>query len=141
MIPSHIIIHHSLTADGATVSWNAITQYHMSKGWIDNGYQYGIERVGDIYQILKGRMDNQVGAHCTQQYMNYRSIGVCMVGNFDLGSPPREQMEKLVKLVLSLQQIWKIPSTNVQRHSEYASYKTCPGKLFPWEKFKYRLKL
>lgn len=39
MRPEHIIIHHSLTKDSETVSWNAIRRFHVNEnGWRAIGY-------------------------------------------------------------------------------------------------------
>lgn len=139
MKPTHIIIHHSLTNDGQTVSWDAIRWYHThTRGWNDIGYHAGIELVGGRYEILMGRMLNEVGAHCKEGGMNRRSIGICMAGNFDVAQPPAAQLDLLVRLTKSYMDIFGIPKENVDRHSDYAP-KSCPGKLFPWDNFIGRL--
>ncbi|MBN2317928.1 MAG: N-acetylmuramoyl-L-alanine amidase [Acidobacteria bacterium] len=135
MRPDHIVIHHSLTEDGTTVSWGAIRKYHLHKGWIDVGYHFGLELIGDHYEILMGRMQEQTGAHCREEGMNRRSLGICVVGNFDFAPPPDPALDQLAMLVKSLQGIWSIPIENVKRHTDFATYKSCPGKLFPWEGF------
>jgi N-acetylmuramoyl-L-alanine amidase len=139
MKPTHIVIHHSLTADSQTVSWDAIRKYHLAQGWVAIGYHYGLELIGDHYEILKGRMDDDVGAHCKEQNMNARSIGICCVGNFDLVAPPLAQADMLVELVAFLMRQYQISVSNVKRHSDYATYKSCPGALFSWEEFIGRL--
>ena len=138
---SHIVVHHSLTKDQKVVDWPAIRKYHKGVlGWSDIGYMFGIERiyrasVGEHYEILVGRQLNQTGAHCKQAQMNKSGIGICLIGNFDLRPPPDEQLDKLADLVKGLMSVFKIPKRNVKRHSDFAPYKTCPGKAFPWDKF------
>ena len=137
MNPQYIILHHSLTKDSETVSWGAIRRYHtQDMGWKDIGYHYGIELIGDYNEILVGRLMNQNGAHCKEQSMNSKSLGVCFVGNFDEEKPNSTIWEKGVRLVSSLCEILRISTDNIYGHRDFASYKSCPGKLFNIEKFK-----
>lgn len=133
MKPKAIVIHHSLTVDGATVSWPAIRKYHINElGWKDIGYHWGIEQVGESFEILKGRMDNECGAHCKQAGMNKKSISICLVGNFDECEPPVAMMQKLKRLLRWLMELYKIPVEAIYPHNFFAKYKTCPGKAFPF---------
>ena len=127
--PQYIIIHHSLTKDSETVSWQAIRKYHLSLGWNDIGYHYGIELVNDQYEILVGRMEGEIGAHT--KYKNLDSIGICCVGNYDERPPNSNMLTALSKLCISLSLRYHISIENIKGHSEYAPWKTCPGKAFP----------
>jgi len=136
MKPTHIILHHSLTKDSGTVSWNAIRRYHVHRlGWDYIGYHWGIELVGDRYESLMGRLPNMTGAHCRQARMNHLSWGICLVGNFDKEPPDPTQLMLAKNLVRSLMEIGDIPKHHILMHREFAHYKTCPGILFPFEKF------
>src|SRR4030042_6986928 len=116
---AYIMVHHSLTKDGKTVSWQAIRKYHMgligsgnknspdfnpylANPMRDIGYQFGIELINDHPEILIGRPLKEDGAHCPQQDMNKKAIGICFVGNFDEGPVPEEQWNAGVILVRSL---------------------------------------
>lgn len=135
MIPKLIILHHSLTKDTQTVSWNAIRRYHTNTlGWKDIGYHYGIELLRDHYEILLGRMLDETGAH-TKSY-NGRSIGICFIGNFDDREPPESQWNLGLKLVKWLMYEYKMDIGHIFGHNDFNNEKTCPGKLFDIKKFK-----
>lgn len=134
MVPTSIILHHSLTEDGQTVSWGAIRRYHMVDcGWSDIGYHFGIELVGRDYEIFVGRMMTDIGAHTVGK--NDSSIGVCFVGNFDAQPPPRKQWDLGLRLVKSLCEVFSIPTTLVYPHRRFAPYKSCPGRMFDTKEF------
>jgi len=134
MIPKRIILHHSLTADGQTVSWGAIRRFHReTNGWRDIGYHVGIELVNGQYEALFGRMLNEPGAHTLGH--NHDSIGICLVGNFDLAPPPPEQWDLAVRICHVFRGLIGIPASMIFGHRDFAE-KSCPGKHFDLEKFR-----
>ena len=140
MTPKFIILHHSLTKDSETVSWQAIRRYHVNDlKWRDVGYHYGIELVNNRHEILVGRMMNDSGAHCREMGMNRHSIGICFVGNFDDGKPPQEMWLMGLQFVRSLMDIYGIPRQNIKGHRELCDYKSCPGYFFNLNKFRNQL--
>lgn len=128
--PSHIIMHDSLTADGTTVSWGAIRKYHIEvNGWADCGYHFGLELIGDRYEILTGRMLGREGSHCPG--FNSRGVGICLIGNFDETLVPEAQWKLAVQFVAHLSWILEIPKQNILGHREaMPNSRTCPHKNF-----------
>lgn len=133
----YIVLHHSQTEDGKTVSWDDIYRFHTEvRGWRDIGYHFGIELVESRYQVLVGRMMSEKGAHCVEGLMNRYSLGVCLVGNFDLAPPPVAQSNLAVRFVASLCTVFNIPVSHVMGHREAGSSKTCPGEKFNLDRFR-----
>lgn len=126
------MIHHSLTKDGATVSWKTIEEYHkQTNGWLDIGYHAGIELINNTHYALLGRDITQRAAAVKEQDMNGKALHVCCVGNYDEVLPQREMLVVLINRVLHPWMTqFNIPAKNVRAHRDYANYKTCPGKLF-----------
>ena len=135
MIPHRIILHHSLTEDSQTVSWGAIRKYHVGvQKWLDIGYNFGLELIGDHYEILMGRMMNEARAH--KKGYNSNSLGICFIGNFDEAPPPPDQWNLGIRLVTSLCQQFFIPPERVMGHREFTDTKSCPGKMFNLVEFR-----
>lgn len=123
-----IVIHCSDTPAGRNVSVADIRRWHLARGFADIGYHYVTSLDG---QVLTGRPVEQVGAHCKQQGMNRRSIGICYIGGktadgktyADTRTPAQRQA--LSSLVHRLRQKYAIPESRVFGHRDFAP-KACP---------------
>lgn len=133
-----IVLHHSLTSDSKTVSASAIRHYHIEeKGWLDIGYHNLVELAGADFEALVGRPLDQHGAHCPQDSMNSKAIGICLVGGFDNAPPPHEQLVVLRdRLLIPYSRIFGFPLdlAHVTFHRDHArDGRTCPGTMFTKE--------
>lgn len=163
-----IVIHHSATPDQKSLDWAAIKRYHMSwryndkiitnskatlltkrnrtpiPPWSDIGYHWGVEEAAGDIKIVKGRPMNRRGAHVRDGEFNSFSIGVCLVGNYDLEVPSKERLVVLVLLVQKLMGIFQISRNQVIGHREAqeiagiptSARKTCPGTQFDMQEFR-----
>lgn len=170
--PTWVILHHSYSVDGQTRNWDAIRRYHMSfryqgeiitesqwaallaegktsgleKPWSDIGYNLGIENVNGKLTVLPGRPIGAPGAHAVG--FNTRSVGICLIGNYDLDPPSEDRLALLASLCRQLQLEFAIPRDQVIGHREtYPKLnppepvqKTCPGSQFDLTAFRKRLR-
>lgn len=139
------MVHHSLTADGATVSWPAIERYHREdNGWRDIGYHAGVELVTDnprlvdyAYQALIGRPAKAQASACPHGDMNRLALHVCCVGNFDLVAPTSGMLDVLARrILLPWMDEHGIPPDRVVGHRDFNPAKSCPGKLFDLDRLR-----
>lgn len=94
-----IIVHHSGEASHEGVAAiKSIQNHHMNtNGWGDIGYNYIITVDGKIYE---GRSLVYMGAHCPGH--NDGSIGICVLGNYDVENITNIQIQALQDLLLHL---------------------------------------
>ncbi len=123
------IAHHTwkpIVADYRGISTvRSVRRYHMNvRDWSDNGYHIMIGPDGAIYLCRPLRRS---GGHCLGH--NARSVGVNVIGNFDLShdAPMGEkQYRTLVSVLAMLCARFKVPVSRIYPHSAFAN-KTCPG--------------
>lgn len=120
-----IIIHCSATRAGMDFHAKDIDLWHKQRGFVKIGYHYVIDLDGTIE---KGRAENEVGAHCVQQRMNFRSIGICYIGGLDSTGAPCDtrtdaQKSSLQALVADIRT--RYPGISIYGHRDFAP-KACP---------------
>lgn len=138
-----IVVHHSGTDSGNV---NVFRDYHVHKlGWEDVGYHFVIcnGNGGGDGEVQPGRPLEKVGAHAYG--MNYQSIGICLVGNFNSYEPTQKQWTALVGLCSRLMYQLNIAPSHVIGHKEVPLYAPnapstdCPGSKFPLAKLRQEL--
>ncbi|MFA5947412.1 MAG: N-acetylmuramoyl-L-alanine amidase [Candidatus Gracilibacteria bacterium] len=134
-----IIIHHSATTsdmDNPKQAVRDIYYYHaMTRGWGDIGYNYVVDKQGNIYE---GRFGGEgvIGAHAG--IGNNGSIGIAILGNYEESEVPQPVIGSLGKFINQKAKIHKFEpsgksmfrdenSYNVLGHRDFMST-TCPGK-------------
>ncbi|KUO53089.1 MAG: hypothetical protein APF76_14960 [Desulfitibacter sp. BRH_c19] len=135
MCPREFIVLHHTGAEETDAEH--VKRNHLQKGFRDIGYNYIIENNG---KVITGRPLDIPGAHCIGDRMNFRSIGVALIGNFEERSPYAEQINSLIPLLQGLQLKHSIKLENILLHKLVKGSSTkCPGKLFNWNEIKLAL--
>ncbi|MEU9318497.1 N-acetylmuramoyl-L-alanine amidase [Streptomyces sp. NPDC048295] len=101
-------IHHSATGNNYTCSQAAsvlrgIYRYHVkSSGWRDIGYNFAVDKCGNIYEGRAGGVTKAVlGAHTLG--FNTNSMGIAVLGTFTSSNPPAAAVNAVAKLTA-----WKL---------------------------------
>jgi hypothetical protein len=108
-------IHHTDTTNSYTKSQSAgivrgIFAYHTkSRGYCDIGYNFLIDKYGQIFEgRLGGISNNVIGAH-TGGY-NYESFGISLMGQYSAARPSSAMMSALVRLLAWRLDIAHVPA-------------------------------
>lgn len=142
---THLVIHHSGTKDGDTLSVPAIRRYHLQKGWTDIGYHLlceWVDRPGDVpggFELLAGRPLLARAAGEPKEGFNRKGVHICFVGDYDQEPPSMDMWRFAMPHLADLLDVLKIPLENVIGHREIADvarYKACPGKMWDMNMFR-----
>ena len=141
MIPLKVIVHHSGGNDGPEDNTAGIRHWHMGtppNGPVDGpyrdiAYNCTVEQINGEYEAIIGRPWDWSGAHTLGE--NFDSLGICLIGNFDLAPPPDAQLKVAAKIVAMWLRLFSIKDTEIYRHSFFQNT-DCPGLHFDLEKFR-----
>lgn len=119
------IVHH--TAESALAAkksgverMRVLYEYHtIARGWGDIGYNFVIDPEGNIYEGRAGGA-SIVGAHSFCN--NVGTIGIALMGNFQVGEPPKAQLQGLRLLLIQLSDEYGIDPLGRTTHH---------GKMYP----------
>jgi hypothetical protein len=126
-----IVIHHT-KIENMTVA--SIHDLHLRNGWAGIGYHKVILPDGSV---ADGRPEYAVGAHALGA--NSRSVGISLVGDFDVNLPSPAQLASLVALTADLAGKYGVSPAAIVGHRDVYKDTTCPGRIFPWAEFKQAL--
>tara|TARA_R110000824_G_scaffold174338_1_gene352419 strand:+ start:7038 stop:7457 length:420 start_codon:yes stop_codon:yes gene_type:complete len=116
-----IIVHHSKSGSETTI--DQIDSRQRYKGRDGIGYHYVILSDG---KVKRTRHPNKTGEHCKDNDVG--SIGVCVVGNFELENMSDKQEVSLFDLLNKLVTNHKLEWFDVYTHKELASNTMCCGE-------------
>ncbi|MCD4775499.1 MAG: peptidoglycan recognition protein family protein [Candidatus Aegiribacteria sp.] len=121
-----LVIHHSATETGCARVFRAL--HRAVNGWVDIGYHFviGNGTLSEDGEIESGRPIWSVGAHARKH--NNNSIGICLVGNFNLFYPTEKQRHSLTVLLRELIVENGLSRADIVLHRDVPGCNTeCPG--------------
>lgn len=119
-----VYVHHGESSTSDVSTWKGYRAYHLSKGWADIGYNYGVLADGTI---LEGRRVDVVPA--AQAPYNTKGLAICLVGSGDSGSPhvTSAALRSIAQITLSVLPHRGSPIT-IKGHRDVNPTR-CPGDL------------
>lgn len=103
-------------------SWKAIADYHVRhNGWPAIGYTYGITEDGSVYKLN----NTTTLAYHAGAGQNKKSLGIVLLGNFEVHVPTSAQITALEDLLAELLRV--LPGRVVIPHRAVHAT-ACPGR-------------
>ncbi|MCL4871090.1 MAG: peptidoglycan recognition protein family protein [Anaerolineae bacterium] len=122
-----LVIHHS-AEDAGQMGVREIQRLHIEQnGWADIGYHFVIDGVGIGYEA---RPLTVRGVHV--RAANTGTVGIVLLGNFEINHPRPAQLDTLEQLVAFL--VGQYPGlTHLAAHADFNEETVCPGRnMLPW---------
>ncbi|CAL9560150.1 hypothetical protein SUDANB176_04627 [Streptomyces sp. enrichment culture] len=99
------VVHHtgvdadnSVSCADSAARLRTIQQAHFQQGYYDIGYNFVVDRCGQIFEGRSGGMDLPVvGAHDVG--FNTDTVGISYIGNFESAQPSRAAMDSIARVV------------------------------------------
>ena len=129
-----IVIHHSATPVDDAMNMHRV---HKARG-MKNGLAYhfvisnGSRKAYDGEVFIGDRWKSQLdGGHMKKMSWNQTSIGICLIGNFEIRAPTSKQLKALEGLCEYLMKKCRISKSSVTTHKIlHKNHTVCPGKYF-----------
>ena len=116
-----VVVHHTAGNNSYTQAQSAsivrgIQTYHIKgHNWCDIGYNFLVDKYGQIFEGRKGGADRSVrGAHSGNGEVNTYAMGISMMGDFDKSEPTDALKSAMVKLVG-----WRMGTTYMKAKGTY----------------------
>ena len=101
-----VVVHHtagtnSYTKEQSAAIVRATQAYHVkSRKWCDLGYNFLVDKYGQIFEGRRGGIDRAVrAAHSGNAAVNTYAMGVSMMGNYDKVKPAAALKDAMVRLI------------------------------------------
>ncbi|MBT2675659.1 FG-GAP repeat protein [Streptomyces sp. ISL-14] len=99
------VIHHTgidsdngLSCAESAARLRTIQQAHISQGYFDLGYNFVVDKCGQIFEGRSGGMDLPViGAH--DAGFNTDTVGISFIGNFEKATPSRAGLDAISRII------------------------------------------
>jgi hypothetical protein len=101
----------------------AIQRWHLDRGWATVGYHFVVSPSG---RIFRGRPVDRLGAHVLGH--NAGTVGICLMGNFELERPTAAALASLEHVRLRLVPGGtRVPLLGHRQHRGHER-SACPGR-------------
>jgi hypothetical protein len=124
------VVHHTAGSNSYTRAQSAsivrgIQRYHvLANGWDDIGYNFLVDKYGQIFEGRYGGVDrNVVGAHA--QGFNTGSAGIALIGTYESNAPSAAARSALSRLIA-----WRLDVAHVDPLSTF-SWRSSGNPRFP----------
>ncbi|MBX2857572.1 MAG: N-acetylmuramoyl-L-alanine amidase [Cellvibrionaceae bacterium] len=140
----YIVIHHSAGNYGTIEFLQKVHRQRQKNDPIDaipyhyvigNGNGLGLGEIASDFRVRYHLWGMHVSANNFDR--NFRGIGICLIGNYEIDTVPPAQLQALVTLTKQLMEKYAITVDNISGHGLTPNERTkCPGKHFPMQAFK-----